>query len=101
MLNASSVGVPGRAGSTSHASRCGLRRPYAQISLRAPSIGGERVVVGDAVAAVLADDAGVRVLAQVGNDAEDLADQRVESLRVQAAAVALLAGLRVARARDT
>ena len=56
----------------------------------------ERVVVGDPVAAVLADRARRRVLAQVGDDAEDLADERVEPLRVQAAAVALLAGLRVA-----
>ena len=56
----------------------------------------ERIVVGDAIAAVLADGARVRVLAQVGDDAEDLADEGVESLRVQAAAVALLAGLRVA-----
>src|SRR5207237_4821519 len=57
---------------------------------------GERIVVRDTVAPVLADGARGRVLAQVGNDAEDLADEGVESLRVQAAAVALLAGLRVA-----
>ena len=51
----------------------------------------ERIVVGDAVAPVLADGAGLRVLAQVRNDAKDLADESVEALRVEAAAVALLA----------
>ena len=51
---------------------------------------------GNPIAAVLADGAGVRVLAQVGDDAEDLADEGVEPLRVQPAAVALLAGLRIA-----
>ena len=98
MLNASSRGARGCAGSTSQISRCGLRRPAAQISLRAPSIDDERVVVRDAIAAVLADRARGRVLAQVGNDAQDLADERVEPLRIQPADVALLARAGVADA---
>ena len=56
----------------------------------------ERVVVRDAVATVLAEGARGRVLAEIRDDAEDLADERVEPLRVQAAAVTLLAGARVA-----
>ena len=56
----------------------------------------ERIVVGDAVAPVLADRARLRVLAQVGDDAQDFADEGVEPLRIQPAAVALLAGARIA-----
>ena len=52
---------------------------------------GERIVVRDAVAAVLAHRAGRGVVAQVGNDAQDLADDGVEPLRVEAADVLLLA----------
>ena len=44
--------------------------------------GHERVVVRNPVAAVLADRARRDVLVQVGNDAEDLAFERVEPLRV-------------------
>ena len=60
---------------------------------------GEGIVVGDPVAAVLADRAGRRMLAQVGDDAQDLADERVEPLRVDPAAVALIARTRVPRAQ--
>ena len=42
----------------------------------------KRIVVGDAIAAVLADRAGRHVLVQIGNDAEDLAFEVVEPLRV-------------------
>ena len=67
---------------------------------RASSV-DERIVVRDAVAAVLADGARRRVLAQVGDDAKDLADESVESLRIQAAAVALLARAARRRRRGT
>ena len=60
--------------------------------------GRERIVVGDPVAAVLADRAGRRVLAQVGHDAPDLSDERVEPLRVDAAAVLLVARAGIAGA---
>ena len=60
--------------------------------------GRERIVVGDPIPPVLADRARRRVLAQVRDDAQDLADERVEPLRVQPAAVALLAGAGVAGA---
>ncbi len=59
----------------------------------------EGIVVGDPVAAVLADRAGRRMLAQVGHDAQDLADERVEPLRIDPAAVALIARARVPRAQ--
>src|SRR2546423_5920347 len=52
----------------------------------------EGVVVRDAVAAVLAYGARGGVLAQIGDDAENLPHEGVESLRVPAATVALLAG---------
>ena len=58
----------------------------------------EWIVVRNPVAPVLADSARLRVLAQVGDDTEDLADQGVEPLRVEAAAVALFARARVASA---
>ena len=53
----------------------------------------ERIVVGHAIAAVLADSARRDVFTQVGDDTQDLADERVEPLRIQPAAVALFAGL--------
>src|SRR4029453_4270694 len=59
---------------------------------------GKRIVVGDPVAPVLADRARLRVLTEVGDDAQDLADGRIEPLRVQAAGVALLARARIAGA---
>src|SRR4029453_463457 len=55
----------------------------------------ERVVVGDAIAPVLADRAGGLVFAQVRDDAQDLSVQRVEPLRVHPADVFLFAGARV------
>ena len=42
----------------------------------------ERIVVGNPIAAVLADRARRRVLVQIGNDAENLAFEVVEPLRV-------------------
>ena len=44
----------------------------------------ERVVVGDAIAAILAYRARRRLFVQIGNDADDLADEVVEPLRVVA-----------------
>ena len=96
-MNDSSVGAVGSG--RVHVPRQTMRiaQPVGPDFLARAIDGDERVVVGDAVAAVLADGAGVRALAEIGNDAENLADQRVEPLRVQPAAVALLTGLRVAR----
>ena len=48
----------------------------------------ERIVTRHAVAAVVADGAIVRVLAEVGNDAQDLADKCVQALRVEMVAAA-------------
>ena len=58
----------------------------------------ERIVFRDPVAPVLTDGGRRGVLAQVGDDAEDLADERVEPLRIQPARVALFAGAGVAGA---
>ena len=44
----------------------------------------KRIVIGNAIAAVAADRACGRVLGDVGDDAENLPDQRVESLRIVA-----------------
>jgi hypothetical protein len=57
----------------------------------------KRIVVGDSIPPVLADGARRRVLAEVGHDAQDLADQRIEPLGVHPADVLLLARARVAR----
>src|SRR5918995_5780393 len=44
----------------------------------------ERIVVGNAIAAVLADKARAYVLVQVGNDPQNLADEVIEPLRIVA-----------------
>ena len=48
-----------------------------------PGHGDERIVVGNPVAAVLADRAGRGVLAQIGNDTQDFAYEVVEALRIR------------------
>ena len=66
----------------------------------AGSLGGRKgIVVGNPVAAVVADRARLRVFAQVGHDAQDLADQGIEPLRVDVAAIALVARSRIAGAQ--
>ena len=56
----------------------------------------ERIVSRHAVAAVVADGAGVRVLAEIRNDAEDLADERIQPLRVETVAATRITGAAIA-----
>src|SRR5262245_32471300 len=60
--------------------------------------GHERVVLRDSISSVLAHRAGRRVLAQIGNDAQDFPVQAVEALGGQTADVFLFASARVAGA---
>src|SRR5215831_5402318 len=49
-----------------------------------PGYGDKRIVVGNAIAAVLADGAGILVFVQVRYDPQDFADEIVQPLRVRA-----------------
>ena len=63
-----------------------------------PGFRHERVVVRDAVTAVFAESARGRVFGWIRNDAEDLADERVEALRIRPRDRAHLSGAAVADA---
>ena len=73
----------GLCGSIAQLRRCGFRNPYAQISFARARRIDEWIVVRNPVAPVFADDAGGCMLVQIRNDAQDLADQVVEALRVR------------------
>ena len=84
------------AGSTSQVSRCGLRNPYAQISWRAPATSTNGLSRGIRYRPFSLSVVVCGCSDEVGHDAEDLADQGVEPLRVLPHRARLLARTSVA-----